>query len=145
MQLSQLVFWYHYIVNFDAWEVISTSSSNRKIDEALFICKQKPVILPEQNQLYNDQLTNCSPYGQTTSFMNLPGNYDALKVLQSETNEVVEQVEDEVVNVGQMCVTLWITKDSWFGTLTTAPKSHGEIPNCSITWNMFIVQLAILI
>ena len=60
--------------------------------------------------------------------MNLPGNYDALKVLQSETNEVVEQVEDEVVNVGQLCVTLWITKDSWFGTLTTAPKSHREIP-----------------
>ena len=105
-----MVFWYHYIVNFDVWEVISTSS-NRKIDEALFICKQKPVILPEQNQLYNDQLTNCSPYGQTTSFMSLPGNYDVLKVLQSETNEV-EQVEDEVVNVGQMCVSLWITNDS---------------------------------
>ena len=68
-----------------------------------------PSLFKVRNISHNEKLTNLSILldGQTTSFIALLENKDALEVLRTDPPRNDEQVKETIVNVGQMCVTLW--------------------------------------
>ena len=67
-----------------------------------------PSLFKLNNISHSERLSNlCILSGQSREFIALPNNNDALQVLRTTNGENPIQEENNLLDVGQMCVTLW--------------------------------------